>query len=107
MKKTLEDVPLEKISSIQWSSGIALGQVTIFASGNKAEIGRVAKKDARRARARCNLRRPEGRVAPARSARTSPPRPRHTRPRLRSSPPLTGAARGESLKELRNGRRAG
>jgi hypothetical protein len=45
MKKTLEDFPLDKISSIQWSSGIALGKVIIFASGNKAEVGSVTKKD--------------------------------------------------------------
>jgi Bacterial PH domain/Short C-terminal domain len=45
MSKTSEDFPLEKVSSVQWSSGIALGTVTIFASGNKAEIGNVQKRD--------------------------------------------------------------
>lgn len=45
MKKTLEDFPLERISSIQWSSGLASGKLIIFASGNKAEVANVAKKD--------------------------------------------------------------
>jgi Bacterial PH domain/Short C-terminal domain len=43
MAKTTEDFPLEKISSVQWSSGVALGKITIFASGNKAEISNVNK----------------------------------------------------------------
>lgn len=45
MKQTLEDFPLEKISSIQWSSGITLGKLIIFTSGNKGEIVNIAKKD--------------------------------------------------------------
>jgi PH (Pleckstrin Homology) domain-containing protein/putative oligomerization/nucleic acid binding protein len=43
-KKT-EDFPIEKISSVQWSSGIIYGTVTVFASGNKAEIKNVYKED--------------------------------------------------------------
>jgi Bacterial PH domain/Short C-terminal domain len=43
-KKT-EDFPLEKVSSVQWSSGLATGTITIFASGNKAEIKNVNKDD--------------------------------------------------------------
>jgi len=43
-KKT-EDFPLEKVSSVQWSSGLTLGTITIFASGNKAEIKNVNKDD--------------------------------------------------------------
>lgn len=38
-----EDFPLDKISSIQWSAGPITGTVTIFASGNKAEISIVEK----------------------------------------------------------------
>ena len=38
-----EDFPFEKTSSVQWSSGMLLGSITIFASGNKAEIKSVAK----------------------------------------------------------------
>lgn len=45
MAKTSEDFPLEKISSIQWSSGMLLGTITVFASGNKAEITQVQKQD--------------------------------------------------------------
>ena len=45
MGQTTEDFPLEKISSIQWSSGLALGTITIFASGNKAEVKSVNKDD--------------------------------------------------------------
>jgi hypothetical protein len=43
--KKLEDFPLDKISSVQWRTGLVTGTVTIFASGNKAEIGNVSKGD--------------------------------------------------------------
>ena len=36
MSKTSEDFPIEKISSVQWSTGMLLGKITVFASGNKA-----------------------------------------------------------------------
>lgn len=45
MSQTTEDFPLDKISSIQWSAGMLMGTVTIFASGNKAEIKNVGKQD--------------------------------------------------------------
>jgi hypothetical protein len=45
MKKTLEDFPLDKVNSVQWSSGLAFGKLIIFAAGNKAEIGNMSKKD--------------------------------------------------------------
>ncbi len=45
MSKTTEDFPLDKISSIQWSSRLALGTIIVFASGNKAEIKNVNKDD--------------------------------------------------------------
>lgn len=41
--KTTEDFPLEKISSVQWSSGMMMGKLAVFASGNKAEIVNVGK----------------------------------------------------------------
>src|SRR6476619_2156053 len=41
MTKQTEDFPLDKISSVQWSSGLVQGTITIFASGNKAEIKNV------------------------------------------------------------------
>jgi hypothetical protein len=43
MAKQSEDFPLSKISSVQWKSGMAMGTVTIFVSGNKAEIKNVPK----------------------------------------------------------------
>ena len=45
MKKQTEDFPLEKVSSVQWSSGLTMGTITIFASANKAEIKNVNKSD--------------------------------------------------------------
>ena len=42
---TFEDFPLSKISSVQWSSGFVQGTLTVYASGNKAEITNVAKPD--------------------------------------------------------------
>jgi len=45
MSKTTEDFPLSKVSSIQWSSGMTMGTVVVFASGNKAEIKNVQKDD--------------------------------------------------------------
>lgn len=39
----LEDFPVSKISSVQWSTGLALGKLQVFVSGNKAEITNVAK----------------------------------------------------------------
>jgi hypothetical protein len=45
LTKKTEDFPLEKVSSVQWSSGLTLGSITIFASGNKAEITNVNKAD--------------------------------------------------------------
>jgi hypothetical protein len=43
MSKTSEDFPYSKVTSIQWSSGMLMGTITIFASGNKAEIKNVDK----------------------------------------------------------------
>lgn len=43
MSKTTEDFPISKISSIQWSSGMLTGTITVFVSGNKAEIANADK----------------------------------------------------------------
>jgi len=43
MNTQSEDFPLEKITSIQWKSGLALGAIVIFTAGNKSEITNVAK----------------------------------------------------------------
>lgn len=45
MAKTTEDFPWAKVSSIQWSSGLATGTLIIFASGARAEIKNVNKSD--------------------------------------------------------------
>lgn len=39
----VEDFPYDKISSIQYSTGMMFGKITIFTSGNKAEIEQVEK----------------------------------------------------------------
>jgi hypothetical protein len=44
-RQTIEDFPLDKVSSVQWSSGMVMGSLTIFASGNKADIDQMNKKD--------------------------------------------------------------
>lgn len=43
--QTTENFPFDKISSVQWSGGMMMGKVIIFASGNKAEIAQVPKAD--------------------------------------------------------------
>ena len=43
VKLRVEDFPYEKISSIQYQTGWVGGPITIFASGNKAEIKNVPK----------------------------------------------------------------
>lgn len=43
----VEDFPYEKITSIQYSTGFLLGKLTIYASGNKAIIDNVDKKQVR------------------------------------------------------------
>jgi hypothetical protein len=45
MSQTSEDFPMDKVSSVQWASGMVMGKVTIFASGNKSEITNVNKED--------------------------------------------------------------
>lgn len=45
MSQTSEDFPIEKIASVQWSSGVMFGTLIVFASGNKAEIKQMDKKD--------------------------------------------------------------
>jgi hypothetical protein len=42
-KLRVEDFPYDKLSSIQYQTGWAGGTITIFASGNKAEIKNVPK----------------------------------------------------------------
>lgn len=44
----VEDFPLDKISSIQYETGLLFGSITIFTSGNKAVVKQVSKDAARR-----------------------------------------------------------
>lgn len=43
----VEDFPYDKITSIQYQLGWIFGEITIFASGNRAEIKQLAKDQAR------------------------------------------------------------
>lgn len=43
MSQKVEDFPYRSISSVQWSGGMLMGTLTVFASGNKAEIKQVPK----------------------------------------------------------------
>lgn len=43
----VEDFPYDKVTSIQHETGMLLGKITIFASGNKAVIDQVDKQQAR------------------------------------------------------------
>lgn len=45
MRSRLEDFPYEKVSSVQTSTAMLSGKLTIFVSGNKAEIKDVMPKD--------------------------------------------------------------
>jgi hypothetical protein len=45
MRSNLEDFPYERISSVQTSTGMMFGKLTIYASGNKAEIDQIAPKE--------------------------------------------------------------
>lgn len=41
--EVIEDFPLDKVTSVQWKSGMLTGSVIIFASGNKSEIKNLSK----------------------------------------------------------------
>ncbi|MEU5707889.1 PH domain-containing protein [Streptomyces flaveolus] len=43
LSQQVEDFPYNKISSVQWSGGVLMGTLTVFTSGNKAEIKQVPK----------------------------------------------------------------
>ena len=43
----VEDFPYDKITSIQYETGVFYGEIKIFASGNKADITQISKKQAR------------------------------------------------------------
>ncbi|MET8098116.1 PH domain-containing protein [Streptomyces sp. NPDC005236] len=43
LSQQVEDFPYNRISSVQWAAGMLMGTLTVFASGNKAEISQVPK----------------------------------------------------------------
>lgn len=43
----VEDFPYDKISSIQYETGMVFGKIKIFASGNKANIEQIDKQQAK------------------------------------------------------------
>ncbi|GHG15070.1 PH domain-containing protein [Streptomyces filamentosus] len=43
MSQALEDFPLGNISSVQWSAGLLMGTLSVYASGNRADIKAVPK----------------------------------------------------------------
>ncbi|WP_309029115.1 PH domain-containing protein [Streptomyces alfalfae] len=43
MSQQVEDFPYSRISSVQWSGGMLMGTMIVFASGNKAEIKQMPK----------------------------------------------------------------
>lgn len=43
MSQQVEDFPYARISSVQWSGGMLMGTLQVFASGNKAEIKQMPK----------------------------------------------------------------
>lgn len=43
MSLKVEDFPLKNISSIQYETGLLMGKITIFASGNRADISNIEK----------------------------------------------------------------
>jgi hypothetical protein len=47
VKLRVEDFPFDKISSIQYATGIVLGKITVFTSGNRAEISNLTKSETR------------------------------------------------------------
>ncbi|MEU8760659.1 PH domain-containing protein [Streptomyces sp. NPDC048659] len=67
MGQKLEDFPLTNISSVQWTAGLLMGTLSVFASGNRADIKSVAKAqgEALSGRLRMLLATPATQAAPA------------------------------------------
>ncbi|MEU1277093.1 PH domain-containing protein [Streptomyces sp. NPDC005805] len=43
LSQTVEDFPYGKISSVQWSGGMLMGTLTVYTSGNRADIKNMPK----------------------------------------------------------------
>jgi hypothetical protein len=100
MTKTSEDFPIEKISSIQWTTGMMFGKITVFASGNKAEINNVMKVDGKAITDAVRSRLSGG-------PRFTPEHPSHAIPTPAPSPTVPAPDVYEQLKKLADLRDAG
>ncbi|MFC6011123.1 PH domain-containing protein [Nocardia lasii] len=93
MSQTLEDFPLENISSVQWSAGMLFGTMTVFTSGNKADISQMQKPDGKAI---------ADKIRQLISAPTDPPtEPSHPSTQSPSIPPTLIADELRKLAELR------
>lgn len=68
MRKRLEEFQYERISSVQWKSGLVMAEIKIYASGNTARIRQIAPKERAQEIAAYTSRR----ISEGRSAPTSP-----------------------------------
>lgn len=68
MSQKLEDFPYGKISSVQWQASMLTGTLTVFASGNKAEITGMQKPDGKAMSDRLRARLAGGEAGPAPAA---------------------------------------
>ena len=98
-RQTTEDFPLDKVSSVQWTTSMVWGTLTIFASGNKADIDQMDKKDGKQLADAIR-----GRLAaPARPVH-APPSLMHQhalgRPSAMPQPPTAGPDVYEQLRKL-------
>jgi hypothetical protein len=102
------DFPIEKVSSVEFKTGMLLGKITVFASGNKSEIENVNKADGRRIvdNMRARLSKAPGPVseAPSSAAPETPLAQLEQLGRLRDAGVVTGeefeAKKAELLKRL-------
>lgn len=95
MSKTTEDFPMDKVSSVQWTSGMLTGDIVIFASGNKSEIKTVNKDDGKEI------------VDLIRHRLSAPPQSPPAAPQAAAPPPAAAADPIEQLKRLGELRDAG
>ena len=75
MSQSSEDFPIDRVSSVQWTSGLVFGTIVIFASGNKSEIKNVNKEDGKEIvdRIRHRLSAPKEAAQPAAPTTTADP----------------------------------
>ncbi|MFB7278064.1 PH domain-containing protein [Streptomyces hydrogenans] len=67
LSQALEDFPLGNISSVQWTTGLLMGTLSVYASGNRADIKSVPKThgEALSSRLRMVISTPPAAAAPA------------------------------------------